>query len=488
MDTEAEAVRFPALRNWVSAVGLVIFFASVFAFLLLFVLDTLQGSENPYVGVLTYLVAPFFMALGLGLVVLGVLLRRRQLARYGAAPTRLVIDVARRRDRVALALLLAGGVAFFLLTAVGSYGTFQFTESVTFCGQTCHTVMEPEWVTYQHSPHARVRCAECHIGPGADWWVRSKLSGLYQVYAVLADRYPRPIPTPIENLRPSRDTCEECHWRERASGNLVRTYWSHLSDEENTPWGVSLLLRVGGGDPRRGSVDGIHWHTSSKVEYLATDERRLQIPWVRLTNATGQVTEYRTPEFTGEPDSSRVRVMDCMDCHNRPAHTMNSPHEAVDRALLTGRIDPSLPGIRRRASELLAGVYETEAQALDTIASGLEAAYPGDARVRDAIPVVQRIYTDNFFPEMKASWKDYPEHVGHKIWPGCTRCHDDQHRSEDGTRTISFRNCDTCHLILAQGSGPELEKSLALGGQPFDHPLIPYDTSFRCVECHTGGP
>jgi nitrate/TMAO reductase-like tetraheme cytochrome c subunit len=245
-DLDSTAPRFGRFRNWLSLAGFITMLASLFAFLLLFTFDLVRPASNPYVGVLTYLVAPIFTTIGLCLVALGVLLRRRGVPAGG--PTgRLVIDLSRTKDRRILGYFAGGGVLFLLITAVGSYHSYKFTESVTFCGQACHTVMEPEMVTYQHSPHARVACVECHIGPGAKWFVKAKLSGLYQVYATAADKYPRPIPTPIENLSPARDTCEHCHWPQKFSGNLVQklraemvTIIENLAKER----GLELVLDV----------------------------------------------------------------------------------------------------------------------------------------------------------------------------------------------------------------------------------------------------
>src|SRR6185295_7121108 len=214
------------------------------------------------------------------------------------------------RDRKMMGLFLTGSVLFLLLSAVGSYHTYQFTESVQFCGQACHTVMKPELVTYQHGSHARVACVECHIGPGAEWFVKAKISGLYQVYAVAFDKYPRPVPTPIKNLRPAQETCEQCHWPQKFVGNLDKTYSYFLGEETNTPYSIRLTMKVGGGDPTHGPVGGIHWHMNvgNKVEYIATkldtnhvwvaDEMRQSIPWVRVVDKQGVVTEYRSPGFT----------------------------------------------------------------------------------------------------------------------------------------------------------------------------------------------
>ena len=149
------------------------------------------------------------------------------------------------------------------------------------------------------------------------------------------------------------------------------------------------------------------------------------------------------------------------------------------------RIDPEVPWIKTNAMFVLTQKYATETEATNRIAQTLAAKYPGDTRVTAAIPVVQQIYAENFFPEMKANWSSYPDNVGHMIWPGCFRCHDGQHKTEDRKTTIKANDCNTCHTILAQGAGAELDQ-LAPVGQPFKHPGGDYDGS--CTDCHNGGP
>jgi len=226
-------------------------------------------------------------------------------------------------------------VGRMLVSAIGSYQSYHYTESVQFCGQACHGVMKPEFVTYSHSPHARVACAECHIGKGATWYVRSKLSGSYQVYATAAKKDPKQIPTPVKNLRPAQETCEECHWPQKFVGNVEHTYNYFLGDETNTPFTVRLLMKVGGADSSHGPVGGIHWHmnVANKIEYVASDETRQKIPWVRMTDSQGVVTEFRLPRFTNSVDEASIRSMDCMDCHNRPAHRYETPNSAVNLAI-----------------------------------------------------------------------------------------------------------------------------------------------------------
>jgi nitrate/TMAO reductase-like tetraheme cytochrome c subunit len=474
------------LRNWLSLTGLVIVIGSLFSFFLLFLLDAMATFSNPYVGILTYIVTPGFTMMGLVLTIIGALRERRQLHGARGLLPMVVIDLTRPRDRRVLGFFIGGSLIFLLLSAMGSYHTYHFTESVQFCGQTCHTVMQPELVTYQHGPHARVSCTECHIGPGATWFVKAKISGTYQLYATAFDKYPRPIPTPIKNLRPAQETCEQCHWPKKFVGNLERTYNYFLGDETNTPFTLSLLMKVGGADPTHGPEGGIHWHMNvkNKVEYVATDVARQKIPWVRIVDPQGVVTEFRTKGFTNDPASFTIRAMDCMDCHNRPAHKYQTPNDAVNLAISLGHIDRTLPWIKTNAVYALTRDFKTETEALQGIATHLAERYPNEPRIRPVIDVVQQLYRDNFFPEMKASWKIYPDNIGHKNWPGCFRCHDGNHKTEDGKRTIKANDCNACHTILAQGNGPELLQ-LSPAGQAFKHPGGDYDLT--CYDCHNGG-
>jgi nitrate/TMAO reductase-like tetraheme cytochrome c subunit len=435
------------LRNWLSLTGLVIVIGSGFSFFMLLLLDAMATFSNPYVGILTYIVTPGFTMMGLVLTIIGALRERRQLHGTRGLMPMVVIDLTRPRDRRVLGFFIGGSLIFLLLSAMGSYHTYHFTESVQFCGQTCHTVMQPELVTYQHGPHARVSCTECHIGPGATWFVKAKISGTYQLYATAFDKYPRPIPTPIKNLRPAQETCEQCHWPKKFVGNLERTYNYFLGDETNTPFSLSLLMKVGGADPTHGPEGGIHWHMNvkNKVEYIATDAARQKIPWVRIVDPQGVVTEFRTRGFTNDPASFTIRAMDRMDCHNRPAHKYQTPDDAVNLAISLGHFDRTLPWIKTNAVYALTRDYKTETEALQGIATHLAEHYPNEPRIRPVIDVVQQLYRDNFFPEMKASWKIYPDYIGHKNWPGCFRCHDGKHKSEDGQRIIKANDCNACH-------------------------------------------
>jgi len=486
---EATPHRPSLLRNWTSLVGLVVGVGALFSFFLLFMLDALSKSPNPYVGILTFCVVPAFLISGIALTVFGAWRERRKRQHQGQAVPGMQIDLANPRDRKMLVAFVVGSFLFIMLSAVGSYNAYHVTESVQFCGETCHTVMKPELTTHDHGPHARVACVECHVGKGASWFVKSKITGSYQLYSVTFKKYPTPIPTPIKNLRPARETCEECHWPKEFVGNLDRTFNYFQADPSNSPYSIRLLLKVGAGESGETNAvpaGGIHWHilSGNTVEYIATDAARQKIPWVRLTDAQGVVTVFKAPKFTNDVSKYEIRKMDCMDCHNRPSHRYVPPDYAVNQALATRKIDPTIPWIKTNAVYILTRHYDTSDQARSMIATILTQKYPGDARLPQAIATLQQIYADNFFPEMKADWSKYPDNIGHMIWPGCFRCHDGTHKSED-KRVIKANDCNACHTILAQGAGAELMQ-LTPVGQKFIHTGGDYD--LNCSDCHTGGP
>jgi nitrate/TMAO reductase-like tetraheme cytochrome c subunit len=476
------------LRNWLSLAGLIILIGSLFAFLLLFVIDLFASHSSPYLGILIYVVAPGFSVLGGFFIGLGALVDRRHLQRKSptALPHVLHIDLSRPRDRRVLAGFIVGALFFLFLTAIGSNETYHYAESVQFCGEACHGPMKPEYTAYLHSPHARVACVECHIGSGASAAVKAKINGVHQLVSLFRENYERPIETPIHNLRPARETCEQCHWPEKFSGNLDRTYTHFLTDATNTPFSVRLILKVGGGDASKGRVEGIHWHVSpqNKVEYIATDEKRQVIPWVRFTAPSGKVTEYRKADFKDDPAKYAIRTMDCLDCHNRPAHRFRSPNDAVDHEISQGKIDPALPSVKSNVVAVLVKNYSTEAQAMETISASLGALYAGAPQLSSLVSSVQDIYRANFFPEMKADWRAYPDNLSHKDFPGCFRCHDGLHKTADSKTTISANGCNTCHTVLAQGRGEQLAQ-LNPNGQSFFH-IDAVNEDFSCTDCHTG--
>ena len=476
-------------NNWISAIGAVIAVGALFSFAFLVWMDFTEGDNNPYLGILTYLVAPAFLTAGLGLALFGAWAQRRwQIKHAVTMPDKWRLDFSDRRQRRVLVLFGVGALGFVLLSAFGSYQTYHYAESNAFCGEVCHEAMAPEFVTYKRGAHARVDCVECHVGSGAEWFIKAKINGAHQLVAYALDNYQRPIKTPLENLRPAQDTCERCHWPEKFHGNIDVEYSHFLSDKKNTPYGIRLLMRVNKGHPD-GPPGGIHWHVSSthRVEYFSRDEKRMDIPWMRVVSvADGSSTVYRTEDYAGDPPSGAVRVMDCMDCHNRPAHVFPAANDLVERSMAAGRLSLELPGIKRVAVQaLLQEDIAGSGDAPGKIAAFLSKKYPDHPALEATIAEVRRIFDGSIFPERKADWRVYPDHIGHKDWPGCFRCHDGRHKSPAG-EAVKANDCTSCHIILSQGRGPDLQL-LSAEGQEFKHPDGELDPDLTCSDCHNGG-
>ena len=481
--------RLRRFRNWLSLAGMVLAVSALGAFSLLFFMDLFAAHANPYTGILAYVVAPMFLLMGLAMMLLGYILETRRLKKGGAERSAEFIwhvDLSRKRDRRMMVLFLGGSVGFLFLTAFGSYETYHLMESNEFCGQACHTPMEPEYKAYQHSAHAQVDCVACHIGPGTKAYIRTKLNGVKQLYHQVLGDYERPIQIINPNLRLAEETCQTCHWSQKHFGDVHKTYRHFLADETNTPFTVQMILKVGGSDPVHGPVEGIHSHmnVSNKIEFIALDPMRLNIPWVRVTDANGKQTEYRSEGFTEDISKHPIRSMDCMDCHNRPSHKFASPNDAVDQSMAMGRIDPSMPWAKAKVVEALAAPYSTREEAHEKITAFLRAEYPDDKRVDALVKETLAIYGVNFFPEMKADWRAHPDFIGHKDTNGCFRCHDGMHFASDGKTSIKGSDCNACHIIVAQGSGEELEK-IHPKGVDFFHVDSEYSEP-NCAECHNG--
>ncbi len=477
-------------RNWLSWFGLLLAVSALFSFFLLFAIDLFAGHPNPYLGILAYVIAPVFFVLGLVIALFGAILQwsRNRHALKAAEPPVFKIDLSRPRDRKFLWTFAAVAVLFLFITALGSYQTYQLTESVQFCGKACHLPMEPQFVAAQHTAHAKVECVACHVGPGAAAYFKTKVNGVKQLYHTVRNDFDRPIHVNAANPRPPQAICEQCHWPQRHVGNVDRTFQHFLSDEKNTPFAVRLLLNVGGGDPSNGPEGGIHWHMNiaNKIEYIATDEQRMSIPWVRMTNPQGVVMEYRDADFKEDPGKYQIHRMDCMDCHSRPAHKVKTPNDAVDLALMTNRLDASIPWVKSKVVAALAMPYKTKAEAEQGIATALRKDYPDPAQANRIIEATQSIYRENFFPEVSLDWRTHPDFVGHKNWNGCFRCHDGKHVTADGKMSIKASDCRSCHLIIAQGD-PAGMKQINGQGLDFVHIDAPY-SEFSCTDCHTGGP
>lgn len=492
----------PLWNNVITYCGL---FAAQLSLILLvtFWLFTLVShNSNPYVDVIGYMVLPGALIVSLLAIPIGILFKSWRIRRRDPAQ-RLHFQLPRfdfedpHQRRVAI----AGGIGMLLLlpiVGVSGYHGYHYTDSAAFCSDACHAVMEPQATTYEHSAHARVSCAECHIGSGASWFVRSKLSGTRQVIATWRESYSRPIPPAIHHLRPARETCERCHWPKKFFGEQLKAITHFASDEKNSRRIIDVLLKTGGGDESIGRSEGIHMHMtlSGRVEYVATDAKLQVIPWVRMTDKSGNASVFRSDGLPGSdpPPRGQIRQFDCMDCHNRPAHRFRSPQEAIDQALEVGRIDPQLPFIKREAVAALNQNYDDQETAQAKIGSQLTQFYRDNypelfetrkSAIFQAIDHVREAYRFSFFPSMKVDWQTYPDNIGHLNSAGCMRCHDGSHVNENGKR-ISH-DCNICHTFLNRDTMAS-DSSVIRQGE-FIHPykLEGRHASLRCNECHTGG-
>ncbi|MEI8047697.1 MAG: NapC/NirT family cytochrome c [Bacteroidota bacterium] len=486
--------------NWISLTGFILTANSLILILILFLFSVLSKQSNTYLGLYIYIILPAFLVLGLVLIPIGVLFNiRKKKAAHRSEDSWPIIDLNQRKDWATIVKIFLITSIFLVASAMGSYRAFQYSESVEFCGKLCHIQMEPEYVTYQHSAHARVTCVECHVGAGADWYVKSKMSGLYQVYSVLFKKYTQPIATPIYSLRPQRETCERCHWPEKFYSRKLRSQRSYLADSANTEWNVALLMKIGPEFSPMGLTEGIHWHINKnfRIEYVSDSRNRESIPWVKLTNLkTGEVkvfTDEENPLDKKVFDTLEVRNMDCMDCHNRPSHLFKSAPDYIDNAFISGLIPKNIAYFKKAAMEALKNPYPDNATAMRDI-NGImlnyykkehpDALKKDEQRVRNAIASVQGEYKLNAFPYMRADASQYLNHIGHLESEGCFRCHSGRHKTAKG-ESIS-RDCTLCHTFIAQGKTGNITDASIRSTLEFVHPTdigTKWKTEF-CSECH----
>ena len=487
-------------RHPLAAVGGALIATGAFAFFVLSAVDIGADVENPYRSLVTFVGAPAIFTLGVILFLIAARIQVRKARRLGEdIHFMLRVEPSDPRYMRNLWVFLGLTFLFLLVVAWSGFKAYEATDSVSFCGESCH-VMDPQNVTYANGPHARVPCVDCHIGPGGSFWVKSKIDGIRQLVATATNSYDRPIHTPVEDLRPAQQTCEGCHWPEQFFGQKLinRTYYR--TDEANTPWTISLLLNVGGGNPRTGELEGIHWHmlSANDVEYIATDEKRQEIPWVRVTNTeTGEVTIYSDPdeEFPDPADpDTEIRLFDCMDCHNRPSHSFQPPATAMNLEISKGNISRDLPFVRAIGLGLLNIDYETREQAIASIDSGLAGFYADQyselademaAKIAAATESLQKVYENNFFPELKTDYRARTNNLSHFVSDGCFRCHTSDLQTETGAQISA--DCESCHSIVAQGATDVVaDLNNDLGGLDFEHPAAIGGVwqTVKCTQCH----
>ena len=496
---ETKDVKVPKLyHNYISLAGFVIAFVSLLSIIFLIVLELTERANQPYLGVLIWILMPAVMVFGLFIVLVGMLIERRR--RRKLTPEQIaaypIVDLNNPRRRRRFITFLVGSFIFLMISAFGSYRAFEYTESVEFCGQLCHTVMKPEFIAHQAAPHSQVRCVECHVGEGAEGYVRAKLGGVRQLYRVITNTYDTPIKTPVHTIRPAHETCNKCHWSEKFYGDQLKVFNHYSFDEKSTLNQTRMLIKVGGGNPNTGQASGIHWHMNlnNEITFISTDDRRQNVAWIRMKDQNGNVTEYTakgTSLSSEQIEKAEKRRMDCIDCHNRPTHIYLSPVKAVDQSLDAKKLDLALPFIKAKAVEVLSAQYTSADEALAAIATNFDAYYKTTypeiyatrkVTIDENIKELQRIYSTYFFPEMKTDWSSQINNIGHFNAQGCFRCHDGQHFSREGK---PIRNdCSICHTTLDQTF--DGQTTMPPDGM-FKHPVNLGDrNTFQCAVCHKG--
>ncbi len=455
--------------NWIASLGSLLALSAAFLLVVALLVHVYQivadRPSNPYVDLVGFMVLPMMLVGGLALVAFGNFLRHRRERRGGPAPV--AIQIGGTEFLRKLVLLGFFGVIVVVLFATFSYEAYHYTDSNGFCLEVCHQVMEPEGVAYSRSAHSNVNCVDCHIGPGADWFVRAKISGIRQVFAVIGDTYQRPIPTPVENLRPARETCEECHAPSKFHGSKLVLREHVESDRENSLSVTALMVKVGGSSLPGAPATGVHWHVDprNEVRYRAADHTRREILEVVQKTPEGEIRFLRGGD-EGAGGEGEWRTMDCLDCHNRPTHIFETPAGALDATFVGGRLSVDVPWLRAEAERVLRELQPDDDTA-GRIAARLEAIYAEDhpddlAALRVALPGAAAELADilerNIFPQMDIQWGTYGSHLSHFDMDGefaangCFRCHDDELASESG-ETIR-QDCDLCHALIAEREAP----------------------------------
>jgi hypothetical protein len=398
-------------------------------------------------------------------------------------------------------LPLASIAVIMLLVFVLGIDIWEGTNAVSFCGLTCHT-MPPQYTTHKVSAHANVSCEDCHMGRDVfGVMLPRKIKYSWQTgSAMVTGNYEYPIVA--KNMIPARAACENCHKPETFTSDKLVSIIHFAEDEANTAESTYLAVKIGGGTTRQGLGLGIHWHIENPVYFYSTDREQQLIPYVVVTNSDGSKTEYVDIESGIDPASikpEQLTQMDCITCHNRTAHGIPDPENAVDSMLSRGLISTEIPNIKKAAVAKLSAPYASEKEAMDGIAtladdykSSYADFYTANAALVDAaVKALQDDYKVSFFTDQKMNWQTHPNNAGHINSPGCFRCHDGKHltASGEGVRL----ECNLCHSIPLVAAPDQINANLELnqGFEPETHKNSNWISLHRtvfddsCQGCHT---
>jgi len=450
--------------NRIGKIGMMLTTSSFLTFVFLELLRMLGVLNNAYIGLITYLLLPTLFVIGLILIPFAWIKHKKETGET----TRELLEKQFDKDDLAeskFGASLVRTVMIFtliniLFLIVASMRTLSFMDEPVFCGTACHSVMNPEWTTYQASPHSRVACVECHVGEGTGALISSKLNGAWQMVSATFNLYERPIPTPVRQLRPARETCEKCHWPDKFYGSRLKSITHYETDEKSTPKYTTLVLKIDTGEEVGGA--GIHWHIGegNDVRYTSVDDNREEIIWVESKQPDGSFKRFTNKKLEGiNYSNDSVRDMDCVDCHNRATHIYEEPRTAIDVRIRKGLIDKSLPFIKRESLGAITASFTESDKAAEIIKNRIYSFYrrnypdllasKGKA-IDKSIETLQDIYKRNIHVGMNIDWNAYPNHLGHSREGGCFRCHNESMIDDKGN-SIRY-DCTLCHSILAYDS------------------------------------
>ena len=409
-----------------------------------------------------------------------------------------IFDFKKHRLRT-LALIAVIFFGAFAVTGIVGIQIWEYSNSNAFCANMCHNVHPEEPVAFQDGYHGSINCVECHMGrQGMIPTALIKVTHLKHIPAVVFGNYHRPVAA--ETQRPDSETCEKCHSPQSLHGDTLKEIKFYLPDENNTEKRRFMLLRTGGREKDKGLNEGAHWHIANRVEFVAADEHKQDITWVKAITSDGESIEYVKEGLSSSSDHidvEEVHVMECTSCHNRLGHPFPTPDKAIDDALADGRLSTDLPYLKKETLELLSGDFANQEEALAAageFAASYTAEYPAAAAQKDAVEAAvefsQTLAARLFFEKPGITWESFPNNSGHKYFPGCFRCHDGKHASSDG-KLIPVR-CSLCHSIPATVGGnekPPVVPAASLAGPDFhmepkfyfEHRLLASDA---CGACH----
>jgi hypothetical protein len=420
---------------------------------------------------------------------------------------RITLDLTKGSTRLKFFAGLAGLVLVSLGLLVGGIQGYDYTESISFCGTVCHS-MYPQLERHQQSEHSKVACTQCHVGPGAAAFVQSKIDGSRQLVETVLNNYSRPIKSPVHNLRPARETCEGCHTPTSFKDNVIKIIKNYDDDKANTLIETTLILKMGGTNLLTGQSKGIHWHVSSEVYYIPLDDQRQIIGWIGVKMPDGTLKEYYSRDLIGMGQTAFVekaraagnlRKMDCIDCHNRAAHYIPYPEQAISQAISDNLISQSLPFIHKNGVEILNTKYASQEEAFQAIDALKDnySSYPKE-QVDQAVETIKKLYSMTNFPDMNLDWKSNPNNERHTPTAGCFRCHDGNHVLVDSAGigdAISVK-CNLCHTVPIVGRGNEtiVEAPVIVGNVPASHSdfrwtiehgnVVAGTDKQQCYNCH----